>query len=864
MARVTGTLTGTTQATTAPPVRPPLLTKQIGHRKGPPGTVFVDAIYTRTAVFNLVIVVTGLQTVSAAGTYQWLCPQAVTHVNVKCYGGGGGPGNGGGNGGGGGGGGAYAERGSVPVTPGTLYTFVVGSAGFNSGHTDATDSSFTGDSSTQVVAQGGKAGIITAGGVAGQAASSIGDSGLVHSGGTGGNGGSGLSQGGGGGGASGNAVATGAIGNNGAGSNVGGTGGTGANGGGSGGHGSLTPTAATSPGGGGGGSRSLGGDGTDGGGGLVVISYDLITPTFISSVTSVKALTLVGDIALPFIGSDTVVYALTIQGEIATPFIASTTTVYTLSLVANVAVPFISSATVVYTLTLSAAGLINVPFISSHTHVWTISSLFDPNKTYGGPGNGGEAFALRLNANGVTDTATLAVSLGVGISAMTLSGDSAFPVGKNQIVTIDSEQILVFNRGSGSYSIHGRGMGNTTAAAHTAGATVSWGDTYDQAIAAGSDIAHEFTADINSTGSFTYPGWLICFDSSQAYLSGDRYPFHVTEVEGVFDAGAGTGGTNRCDQAQPNAVSAPATTSDYCPAALSNPARISSDITAGDVAIVRYTNPEATVLDLGPRAVTLQSWFGLMRVSTTNTDVTFTDPNGIVVDTTGTYDTFTGSINGVFAEPLPLQIGIAPDASDAAGFAIPTPGTVPWETVTLPGTDRKFTFGSGGGGYNRAGWPICCLAVRQGNKRVPFWQSWDWRDYSYVYTGFGTDAVYAQLLINRNGIVFDSVPAVSLPGSQDIDGPDAVWDDAAYFFGCSWYVVLFNGPYIVHGPTIGGTGSGGSIGGSGGYAPGVTFPGGGGPPIITVPPFIEGGSGGGIEGNLSGLHVWGTSGKGFS
>ncbi len=562
---------------------------------------------------------------------------------------------------------------------------------------------------------------------------------------------------------------------------------------------------------------------------------------------------------MDFIASVTAIYTPALVGQIQPPFIGSTTVVYTPILSGgDLLVPFISSNTVVYAPSLSLA----VPFIPSHTHVWPPMSLFDPNKTYGGPGNGGESFALRLNANGVTDTATLAASLGVGISTMTLTGDSAFPVGKNHIVTIDSEQILVFNRGGGSYSIHGRGMGNTTAATHTAGATVSWGDSYDQAIVAASDIAHEFTAAINSTPSFTYPGWLICFDSSQAYLSGARYPFHVTSVLGVFDTGAGVSGSNRTDGAQPNAICAPATTSDYCPAALSNPARIASDIATGDVAVVRYTNPEATVLDLGPRAVTLQSWFGLMRVSTSNVDVTLTDPNGIVVDTTGTYDTFTGSVNGVFAEPLPLQIGIAPDASDAAGFAVPTPGTVPWETVTLPGIDRFFTFGSGGGGYNRAGWPMCCIAVRQGNRRVPFWQSWDWRDYSYVYTGFGTDAVFAQLLINRNGIVFDSVPVVELPGPQDIPGPDAVWDDDTYFVGCSWYVVLFNGPYIVFGPTIGGVIGGGSIGGAGGFAPGVTFSGGG--PIITVPPFIEGGSGGGIEGELSGLHVWGTSGKGFS
>ncbi len=572
-----------------------------------------------------------------------------------------------------------------------------------------------------------------------------------------------------------------------------------------------------------------------------------------------------------------------LQDQISPTFIASVTAVYTPALVGVQAVPFIASVTAVYTPTLTSPGIfpgfiasntvvyapsiaINVPFIHSHTHVWSIYSIFDPNKTYGGPGNGGEAFALRLNANGVTDTATLAVSLGVGISAMTLTGDSAFPVGKNHIVTIDSEQILVFNRGSGSYSIHGRGIGNTTAAAHTAGATVSWGDSYDQAIVAADDIAHEFTADITSSGSVTYPGWLICFDSSQAYLSGDRYPFHVTNVLGVFDAGAGIGGTSRCDAAQPNAICAPATTSDYCPAALSNPSRISTDILAGDVAVVRYTNPEAAVLDLGPRAVTLQSWFGLKRVNTSNVDVTFTDPTGICVDTTGAQGTYTGSINGVFAEPLPLQVGIAPDASDAAGFAVPTPGTVPWETVTLPGTDRKMTFGTAGGGYNDTGWPICCIAVRQGSKRVPFWQSWDWHDYSYVYTGFGTDATFAQMLINRNGIVFGSVPSVELPGPQDIDGPDAVWDDADYFFGASWYVVLYNTPYLVFGPSIGGhiTPVSGGGPGANGFAPGVTFPSGpSGPPHIDVP-FVEGGSGGGIEGNLSGLHVWGTSGKGFA
>ncbi len=567
------------------------------------------------------------------------------------------------------------------------------------------------------------------------------------------------------------------------------------------------------------------------------------------------------NIPIPFISSVTSVYTPALVGQEAVPFIASVTTVYTPTLTSpGIAVPFIASVTVVYTPSLSLV----VPFISSHTHVWPIYSIFDPNKTYGGPGNGGEAFLVELNANGVTTTATLAADIGVALGTLTMTGDSGLPTTVAFVVTIDSEQLLISPRGSGSYRVQGRGLGNTTIATHTAGATVSWGDSYDQAIVAAHDIAHTFTADINSTGSFTYPGWLICFDSSQAYLSGSRYPMHVTSVEGVFDAGAGTGGTNRCDAAQPNAVCAPATTSDYCPAALSNPSRISSDIATGDVAVVRYTNPEASVLDLGPRAVTLQSMFGLKRVDLTDHDVTLTDPNGIVVDTTGTYDTFTGSVNGVFAEPLPLQIGIAPDASDAAGVEVPTPNAVPWETVTLVGTDRKFTFGSGGGGYNEKGWPIGVVAVRNGKKRIPFWQSWDWHNFSFVYTGFSTDAAFAQLVINRNGIIWNSVPDVNFPGPQDTDGPNAVWDDAAYFFGTSFYVAIYGTPYLVFGSPVGGSPPDISGGPS---VPVVTFS--GGTPTISYPaqpptPTVEGGSGGGIAPGLAGLHVWATSGKGFS
>ncbi len=564
-------------------------------------------------------------------------------------------------------------------------------------------------------------------------------------------------------------------------------------------------------------------------------------------------------IPVPFISSATVVYDPTVvaAGFVA-PFIASVTVVNppTLSQAGFVA-PFISSVTVVYTPTLTQAA-ITVPFISSHTRVYGIFSLFDPNKIYGGPGNGGEAFMVELNANGVTTSATLAASIGVGTGTMTLMGDSGFPTAFGFVVTIDSEQIYLFPRGGGSYTMHGRGVGNTTIAVHSAGASVDWGDSYDQAIISESFIGHDFTGDVNSTGTVTYPGWLMAYDSSQAYLSGDRYPMHVTSFLGVFDAGAGTGGTNRTDQAQPNAICTPTGVSDDCPAALSNPALLTSDVNVGDIGLVRYTNPEATPLDLGPRSVSLQSWYGLMRVDTTNGDVTFTDPNGIVVDTTGTYDTFTGSVNGEWGEPIPLITGIGPDTG------LPTPNTVPYTTVTLPGTDRKFTFGTGGGGYNRKGWPIACLAVRQGKKRVPFWQSFDWHDFSFVYCGFGTDDTYAQVLINRNGINYGSVPDVNFPGPQDTDGPDAVWDDAAYFVAASWYVAIYNTPYLLAGPSIGGTPGTRPRPGGQFPIPQLVWSAGGGTPTLSYPspPYVEGGEGGNIGQPLVGLHIWATSGKG--
>lgn len=86
---------------------------------------------------------------STSGTNHWTAPTGVESVIAECWGAGGtGSAFNGSTGGAGGGGGEYAA-GSVGVTPGTSYTYVVGANGGNS--------TFTGDSGT-VTAHGGKAG----------------------------------------------------------------------------------------------------------------------------------------------------------------------------------------------------------------------------------------------------------------------------------------------------------------------------------------------------------------------------------------------------------------------------------------------------------------------------------------------------------------------------------------------------------------------------------------------------------------------------------------------------------------------------------------------------------------------------------
>lgn len=277
-------------------------------------------ISSATAVHAPTLFYTGSVTLSIAGTYSWLCPAGVTTVQVFAYGGGGS----GQDGhlfvnGSGGGGGAFSGRDSVPVTPGTMYTVVVGSGGTHGlPGTDGASSTFTGDSGVQVIAVGGGHGDTT-GGAGGAASSCTGDTGLKFSGGSGA---TSIGVTGGGGGASGNPVAAGASGTG------SGVGGVGANGGGSGG---ANNSSGASPGGGAGGGDAGGASGGNGSSGeiKIIIGVQFVMPT-IASVTTVYTPTLTSsNVTVPLIASVTTVYPVVISStDVRVPFLSSNTHVY--------------------------------------------------------------------------------------------------------------------------------------------------------------------------------------------------------------------------------------------------------------------------------------------------------------------------------------------------------------------------------------------------------------------------------------------------------------------------------------------------------------------------------------------------------
>lgn len=703
-----------------------------------------------------------------AGTYYWTAPPGVTQVFVALIGGGGGgPSAIPNTGGGGAGGGAYAARSAVPVTPGTVYTLTVGAGGGLD--QDGGASSFTGDGGVQVVAAGGAKGLFTAGTSAqgGQASASTGDSGQVFSGGAGGTATGGPGQSGAGGGASGNRLATGASGASGIGGGVGvgGAGGVGANGGGSGGTGGGYTVANAQNG-------VAPGGGAGGGGAFEN-----------SAVGAPGNAVLIAALVPPFINTNTVVYPPTFL------------------------IPFA------------------LPFIASKTRVFGVFSIFDGSVNLG-PGNGGEIADIQLAPSGTTVTAVLSSPLSAVGSVLNLSGDGGLPASGGFCVRIESEVLYVKYLSPHTYTIVGRARSNTLAASHGNGATVSWTDSYEMALSAGSIIGANFTADVSSTGSFFYEGFMICYDSTQAYLAGNRYPFHVTSFLGIFDAGTGYSGTSRTDGAQPNKVCTPATTSDDCPAAIGNPARLTTSVAVGDVAVLRYTNPEASILTLGSRSAALQSWFGLRRMDAAN-NPDMSNPAATVIDGVGKNEEFLN----------PAAVGIAP----ATGG--PTTTAVPYTTTTLLGSTRAYTHGGlpSPPNFGDKGWPMATLAVRNGVRRVPYWQSYDYHNFNYVFSGFATDATYAQLVANRN---VGNNAAVGFPNANDITAPNAVWDDGSYSFGVSVYVAIYDSPVLVIGPPIGGT----LVGIIDSVVPIVSFPASPASPVFGVPtpPPVEGGSGGGV------------------
>lgn len=665
-------------------------------------------------------------TLSFDTTSSWVCPDGVYSIKVEVWGGGGGGGGnikGGlgsvtsGDGHGGGGGGAYASNYQVPVTPGVTYTITVGAAGaapaFDSGTTenpggDGGDSTFVGDAGTTVSADGGKGGSGQTAGAGGLASASTGLSTA-----NGGSGGSGDpdSCGGAGGGEAGGPEGAGDPGDSSiAGNNVGRPGGSGVTSGGDGGNGGRQGFSGTAAqpgnapgGGGGGGGGNSNASGREGAVGRVVITF---TPSLLPQ----------------FIGSSTVLYTPTLQGQ-------------------DVNVGFISSVTVVYTPTLDETVLEGI-----------------------GPGNGGEQWLLKLNANGATETATLTSSIGVSAGgSFTASGDSGLPTSGGFLLQIDDEVIQVRKLGSGTYGIARRGLSNTTPAPHASGASAVWDDTYLMAI----ESAIGMTATAEIEGETAY-GFLIAFDASQAYIDTDRYPMHVTELVGVFPPGIGSASGSLLDGAQPSAVHTPTGLADDAPAALTVPARLTTDIPAGDVAVVRYTNPEADVMTLGPRAVQVQGWYGFGRRDGSNNDVTLTDPNGTVVD---------GTTHGEFFEESFI-------------------------TATLLGDDRTYTYGPPR--FSNEGWPIAALSIRHGKRRVPLWTSETWHNFDYVYTGFHADAVFVQVLVNRNGFHAPPLGEVALPHPDDIDGPDATWDATNdYYTSTSWFVGIFDTVFAI-GPVLNG------------------------------------------------------------
>lgn len=225
----------------------------------------ISPVANRTLAFRMENISTWIITFTANGT--WVAPAGVTSVKVETWGAGGGGGRVITGAASGGGGGAYSINPTYSVTPAASYTVVVGAGGpgaSNGSGTDGGDSYF--DSSTSVMAKGGKgggtvgSGTVT-GALGGAAASGFGTT--KYSGGNGGNASSnGSSSGGSSAGTASNGTNDGAAPPTG-----GGQGGAGANGSQSG--------SGSAPGGGGGGNQNGNSPAGQGADGKVKITYTI-------------------------------------------------------------------------------------------------------------------------------------------------------------------------------------------------------------------------------------------------------------------------------------------------------------------------------------------------------------------------------------------------------------------------------------------------------------------------------------------------------------------------------------------------------------------------------------------------------------
>lgn len=437
-----------------------------------------------------------------------------------------------------------------------------------------------------------------------------------------------------------------------------------------------------------------------------------------------------------------------------------------------------------------------------------------------GPGTGGEGFRLRLAPNGQHVDVQLVASITADTSYIFVDSVAGLPTDSLFAVYIDGEEILIegINGSANLLVAWKRGIGGTVAAPHSAGATARWDDHYDMGIYVPIFVRSSY---LNEFGfGEIYPAWLIAADCTQAYLADTdtRYAFNVTEFHDVLTPG----GPSKIDAPQPSAVQAITGLTDECPAALTVPVRVTADLEIGDYCVVRYVNPEAYELDLGPRSVFVQTWYGFKRVDDFNNDVTLITPYANIIDGTAAHDWGTSG---------PQEI-----------------------TELLPAADRYFT--NPAVGYDDVAWGIGVLTIRQGEKKVPFWSSWNWHNFDWVFTGFGPDYNFCQVVANRNQFLGTDYEwaGLHLPGTQDDWGPNVFWEgfpDFDYVTSSCWMVVLNAGPYIV-GPPINPIVPD-LIGGGGGSAQppviagGIGVPAGTGPGIQYPIQQVEGGEGGDIS-----------------